>query len=572
MSSKTLSRTALAATLVFASYVQGVAQEKVSWGDEFKMSRGSTDLSILQADPTGIYLEESHEVRAAFRYPRKSSTLVKLTSQMTEQYRNDFDHELKGKQFDRFFFIKDKLYIFATDYSKRDRSLYLYAAEVDKGSGNLKTNWQQVNTWEKVEKTENIDYAIALNEDSTKIILTATFTDKAQNRYEIKMMDAALRPVGKTFSITNEFDPKTFQVQDFVYTSTGNAVLVGRIYAYEEGKKKKDKNLVFQNYNIRLYDLQGKMIKEIVTDIDGKYLVRGKVKQLKNELVLAAFYSNEKKKREINGMLVQRIDPTTGNVLVSTKMDLNTSLISQVEDDDAEKSSRKKDDDEDQGLAANLLFRNFYASPDNGLILLAEKFDTRILTYYSTMGQTYETTTKELYTCGDIYMAKISAAGKIDWLHVLPKNQLEEQILGVGMSMVNMFPTSSYFEPVDSRPFFAGFSSLAAGHTVKLFFNDNEKNADILQPGKKIKRTVNFSRSTCYVVDLDMVTGRYTRRAMYSNRDIPASMPRLGAVLNNTMYLTGKEDHSMGKSKIVVGKITCPDPAPGSGGGRLAVQ
>lgn len=572
MSSKTLSRTALAAALVFASYVQGVAQEKVSWGDEFKMSRGSTDLSILQADNTGIYLEESHEVRAAFRYPRKSSTLVKLTSQMTEQYRNDFDHELKGKQFDRFFFIKDKLYIFATDYSKRDRSLYLYAAEVDKGSGNLKTDWQQVNTWEKVEKTENIDYAIALNEDSSKIILTATFTDKEQNRYEIKMMDAALRPVGKAFSITNEFDPKTFQVQDFVYTSTGNAVLVGRIYAYEEGKKKRDKNLAFQNYNIRLYDLQGKMIKEIITDIDGKYLVRGKVKQLKNELVLAAFYSNEKKKREINGMLVQRIDPTTGNVLVSTKMDLNASLISQVEDDDAEKSNRKKDDDEDQGLAANLLFRNFYATPDNGLVLLAEKFDTRILTYYSTMGQTYETTTKELYTCGDIYMAKISAAGKIDWLHVLPKNQLEEQILGVGMSMVNMFPTSSYFEPVDSRPFFAGFSSLAAGHTVKLFFNDNEKNADILQPGKKIKRTVNFSRSTCYVVDLDMVTGRYTRRALYSNRDIPASMPRLGAVLNNTMYLTGKEDHSIGKSKIVVGKITCSDPAPGSGGGRLAVQ
>ena len=223
---------ALASAIIFASYASATAQEKVSWGDEFKMHRGSTDLNILQADNTGIYLEESHEVRAAFHYPRKSSTLVKLTPQMTEQYRNDFDHELKGKQFDRFFFIKDKLYIFATDYSKRDRSLYLYAAEVDKGSGNLKTDWQQVNTWEKVEKTENIDYAIALNEDSSKIVLTATFTDKAQNRYEIKMMDAALRPVGKTFSITNEFDPKTFQVQDFVYTSTGNAILVGRIYAY----------------------------------------------------------------------------------------------------------------------------------------------------------------------------------------------------------------------------------------------------------------------------------------------------------------------------------------------------
>src|SRR5581483_3551381 len=182
----------------------------------------------------------------------------------------------------RLFFIKDKLYIFATDFVKRDNSLYLYAAEIDKSSGNLKNEWQQVYAWEKVEKTESIDYAIGLNEDSTRIILTGTYTDKAQNRYEIKMMDATLHQVDKPFAITNEFDPKTFQVQDFVYTSAGNAILVGRIYAYEEGKKKKDKILVFQNYNIRLYDLQGKMIKEIVTDIDGKYLVTGKVKQLKN--------------------------------------------------------------------------------------------------------------------------------------------------------------------------------------------------------------------------------------------------------------------------------------------------
>jgi hypothetical protein len=577
MSSKTLSRAALAATIIFASYVQTAAQEKVAWGDEFKMHKGSTDLSILQADASGIYLEESHEVKSYFGRPRRSTTLVKLTPQMTEQYRNDFDHELKGKQFDRLFFIKDKLFLFATDFVKRDNALYLYAAEIDKNSGSLKNDWQQVYAWEKVEKTEKIDYAIGLNEDSTKIILTGTYTDKAQNRYEIKMMDAGLRPVGKPFAITNEFDPKTFQVQDFVYTSAGNAILVGRIYEYIEGKKKKDKNLVFKNYNIRVYDPQGKMIKELATDIDGKYLVTGKVKQLKNELVLAAFYSNEKRKREINGMLVQRLDPATGNVLVSTKMDLNTSLISQVEDDDDDKKSKKKDDDDDDGLAANLLFRNFYTTPDNGLIVLAERFDDRIQTstmYMSngTPGGSYSTTTTETYTCGDMYMAKITLAGKIDWLHVLPKNQVESQVLGSSISSGGPFYAYSYFNPKNSHPFYAGFSSLAGIHTIHIFFNDNDKNADILQQGKKIKRLTNFGRSSCYEVNLDMVTGQYTRKALYSNRDIPTSMPRLGAVMSNTMYLTGKEDRTMGKSKIVVGKITCLDPAPGSGGGRLAVQ
>src|ERR1700738_1276717 len=97
-------------------------------------------------------------------------------------------------------------------------------------------------------------------------------------------------------------------------------------------------------------------------------------------------------------MLVQRLDPATGNVLVSTKMDLNTSLISQVEDDDDDKKSKKKDDNDEDGLAANLIFRNFYTTPDNGLIVLAERFDDRIQTSTSYMsngmpGGTYSTTT-----------------------------------------------------------------------------------------------------------------------------------------------------------------------------------
>jgi hypothetical protein len=94
---------------------------------------------------------------------------------------------------------------------------------------------------------------------------------------------------------------------------------------------------------------------------------------------------------------------------------------------------------------------------------------------------------------------------------------------------------------------------------INIFFNDNEKNADILQEGKKIKRVTSFGKSQCYVVALDPVSGKYTRKSLFSNKDIPTSMPRLGVVLNNTMYLMGKEDRVFGKTKIVVGRLTCND-------------
>jgi hypothetical protein len=565
MSSKPITYAVLAALPLLVGTLPSTAQEKVFWGDEFKMHRGSTDLTILRADPSGIYLEETHEIRKIGLFgssTRKSSILVKLTQTMTEQYSNDFDKELKGKEFDRLFFISDKLYLFATDNSKKDNSLYLYAVEVDKGTGNLKGDWQQVSAWEKLDKSGKIDYTIDYNGDSSNIVITGSYTGKDQNRYEIRMMDANLHPVGKPMTISNEFDPSTFQVQDFVYTRSGNAVLVGRIYEYEEGKKKKEKNLLFKNYNIRLYGPDGKMISELVTDIDNKFLVTGKVLQVKNALILAAFYSNERKKKKIDGLLVERLDPATGRALFTKKMDLTTSLISEVEDEDGARQT-KKDDDEEEGLAANLVFRNFYMTPDHGLIILAEQYTRKEYissSYVSTgMGNgKYDNSSHVLYNCGDIYMAKVSGTGNIDWLHVLPKNQYEDiQVSASSWSSTPGILFGSYFEPVDNRPFYGGFTSIAGAGTVHLFFNDSQSNGDVLQPGKRVKRVQDFGRSTCYMVDLDMITGKYTRKPLYSNKDIPTSMPRLGVPLNNSIYLTGKEDRAFAKSKIVVGKITC---------------
>ena len=298
-------------------------QTKVSWGDEFKLKRGSTDLGVIKADVTGVYLEESHIIRGWAGRERKSSILVKLNASMSEIYRKDYDHDLKGKELEDFLFIQDKLYLFASSVDKKAKTLNLYAVELDKGSGDLRSDWKEIYNWDESEKGSDVQLKVTPNADSSRIVVTSTNTGKSENHYEILMLDAALRPAGKPFSISNEFDPKTFQVEDFVYTSTGNSILVGRIYEYEEGKKKKDKNLLFRNYNIRVYDSQGKMIKELVTDIDGKFLVNGKMIQLKNQIVLAAFYSNEKKKKEINGLLVERIDPATGNIISSTKKELN---------------------------------------------------------------------------------------------------------------------------------------------------------------------------------------------------------------------------------------------------------
>jgi len=144
----------LTLTLALISFA-ALSQSKVSWGEEFKMHRSSTDLSIVYTDKSGIYMEESHDIMKVGFFSsrlRKSSILVKLDANMAEQYRNDFDKELKGKDFDRLFLIRDRLYLFATDFNKKDNSLHLYAAEIDKGSGNLKGDWQEIYVMEAATK------------------------------------------------------------------------------------------------------------------------------------------------------------------------------------------------------------------------------------------------------------------------------------------------------------------------------------------------------------------------------------------------------------------------------------
>ena len=127
--------------LFVAAFCQG---PKIKWGDEFKLHRGSTDLSVIYSDNSGVYLQEDHLALKTYfvigATTRNSGTLVKLDKNLSEVYRNPFDKELKGKEFDEFFIIQGRLLILADEYNKREMTLTLYAAEIDKNTGDLKSD------------------------------------------------------------------------------------------------------------------------------------------------------------------------------------------------------------------------------------------------------------------------------------------------------------------------------------------------------------------------------------------------------------------------------------------------
>ena len=548
----------------------------INWGDEFKLRKGSTDLDVVYADKSGVYLQESRLALKSYfvigASVRSSAALIKLDKNLTEIYRNDFNKELKGKEFEQFFVLQNRMLLIASEYSKRDRTLDVFAAEIDKNSGEISGEWKQLTSFQKEEKKDDINFKVTYNADSTEMVVVSSIQGKEKNNYQVQEFDKNLIPVAKPVDISNEFDPKTFQLEDVLYTINKKIILVGRVYEYEEGKKKKSRFLDFANYNIRLYDEKGKQLAEVNTNINGKWLISTRLIQKGDkDLVLAAFYNNTKRGKAIDGMLVQRINPVTGAVISTSEKEINNSMLTtevdstagDADNDDETKSERKERErldkmkDEGEGFSHLMQFRNIFYTEDQGLILLAEKYHH--YTYTSTsytpgsngFSSSYSSTTYSVYECGDLMMCKVDAGGNISWLKILPKAQRE--VIAEGYS--NSFAAPSFFDP-SNRPFYAGIGALEANNAIHVIFNDNPKNVLVTQPGQKVKAATRFGKSDCFVLTIDELTGKYTRNYFFSNTAVPTAMPRLGSVIGDNMYIVGKDDRVLGKSKIAVAKIT----------------
>ena len=87
-------------------------------------------------------------------------------------------------------------------------------------------------------------------------------------------------------------------------------------------------------------------------EVEGRWLINSKSVVLKNgDIGLAAFYSNAKKAREINGLMMMRISSSDGSVISHSNQDISASMFTnEYEEDDeededetrAEKAERKR--------------------------------------------------------------------------------------------------------------------------------------------------------------------------------------------------------------------------------------
>ncbi|HEX6426688.1 MAG TPA: hypothetical protein VF008_03340 [Niastella sp.] len=555
-------------------------KQSITWGDEFKLNKGSNNISVVLTDKSGVYLQEDHLALKSYYVigasARQSASLVKLDKNLQELFRSDFNKELRGKEFETFFAFRDKLLIVASEYHKSDRALEVFAAEVDKSSGELIESFKPITSFQKEEKKDEINFKMIPNADTSKIVVISTVAGKERNIYQVQEFDKNWKATSKPAIITNEFEAKTYQLEDVLYTPDRKIILVGRVFEYQEGKRKKEKFLDFANYNIRIYNDKGKQQSEINTNIHGKWLTNTKLLLGKGkELVLASFYSTAKK-GATNGLLVQRIDPATGQVISTAEKEINYSMVAADSDDaaaDNDKDNESKEErkereklakikDEGEGFSKYMRFRNIFYTSDNGLVLLAENYHqyTYTSSYYrpgtNGMPGSWTYYTNYVYECGEVMMCKVDASNNVGWLQIIPKAQREVTQSSNGSSSIGLSASFSSFFDSGARPYYSGFGATQTNNQINIFFNDNPANAAVLQPGQKVKSVSSFRNSHCFIITLDEATGKYQRKFFFSNADVPTAMPRHSSVIGENMYMVGKTDRLFGKTKLAVAKIT----------------
>jgi hypothetical protein len=551
---------------------------KITWGEEMKLKKGTSDLDIITADNTGLYLTEKRKNTTMFTIGGAASVykLYKFDKNFAEVFDKDYKKELKGLTFQDFQPLENELYLFATDYIKKERAFKVYGAKVDKGSGDLMGDFSELGTYELENKRDDYDIKMAPVQNGKSFLMVSNISASDRVSIAVSLLDKSLKKKESTV-INLAFEPNLYQLEDVQFTKNNKIILLGKEYEETQIGKKKRKRLIFKQYVMAVYDVDGKKLSDIKIDAEDRYIISGKlIEQPDGQMLLAGFYCNNATKEDINGFYINKVDPDKGSLLLSSFKEINSGMLGNAYRDDTDedeeiKENKKQpkktsDDDEEEEFPNAFVIKSVDINPaDNSIIITSEVSKYSYYTYTTstynaaTRSWNYRTTYVHQFINKDILVINSDKDGNIKWLNALPKSQQEE--VRTSSNSYSRFGFSSdrsgYFAGSGGMPFYSSYKSLINGNNLILIMNDHNSNNVNPGYGDKVKTVYNFrKRSSAYGISIDLATGKMTRKNIASNNDETILMPRHAYVVNNDLYLPSWRQHALAKTELKFAKIT----------------
>ncbi len=566
--------------LLFTFYFSYSQNYKLSWGDEVKMKKNTKDMDIVAADKSGVYFtEERAKLQAIGLFGNTigtSAKLVKFDKSFNEVFEKDYSKELKGVSFDNIQMLDDGLFLFATDYDKREKTVRILGAKLDKNTGEMLGELSELDNYQLESKRDNYDIHFDTIENTKNFLLVTDISNNDRTSIAVAVLDKNLKK--KQSAVINlSYEKKTYSLEDVKFTQGGKIILLGKVMEHMVRNNGKQKNrMVFKEFALSVYNSKGKKEKDIDLSSGSHFIIGGKIIEEPNgQLLLAGFYSNEQKKNDLNGFFMNKIDVNAGTLTLSSFKEINSGMLGDVsedaddakaaEDDDNDKKSRKEkkkdDDDEEEELPNSYTIRSVNLNPADGSYIITSEI-TQLTSYtYSYMTGTgasahWETRTVYTFTNRDILLIDADKEAQIRWLNVIPKYQVE-QISSSGRGLSNSSAAGlGYFAWSGGMPYYSSFTSFIDNNKMFIILNDHEKNKDIAAYGNKVKMIRTFKKfSDTYGVSVDLNTGKLTKKFINENSEDIILMPRHSYTVGNTIYIPSMRQRMMAKSELKIAKI-----------------
>lgn len=577
----------LIASVLFTSCISFAQTYKLSWGEEMKLKKGTTDLDIITADNSGLYVTEQRvKLKSYFVIGAtygNAYKLIKLDKNFGEVYDKEYKKELKGLDFHSFQPLEDDLFMFATDYDRKEKEFIVLGAKVDKSSGDLNGDFLELGRFALESKRDDYDMKMTSIQNGKTFLMVSNISNKDRVSLAVSVLDKNLKR--KESAIINmSFNPGLYQLEDVKFTVDKKIVVMGREYEEVEYGKRKKKKLVFKQYVLAIYNNKGKKEKDVVVDAADRYIISGKlIEQPTGELLLAGFFSQDAKKTELNGFYINKLNPVDGVLTLSSFKEINAGMLGNSFDDaadeDEESKANKKEaakakaDDEEVDFPNSYIIKSVDINPvDNSIIIASE---VSKYSYYSYTTQTYNNATKmwstqwhyvHSFTNKDILVINADKDGNIRWLNDIPKYQLEEiqTSSGSGSGISFGMDQGSFFAQAGGMPFYSSYARLIHNNNLILLFNDHNSNNVNAEYGSKVKSISNFrKKSSAYAVAIDLSTGKMTRKLLGANNEETILMPRHAYVVGvNTNNKTAEvispswRMHALAKTQLRFARIT----------------
>lgn len=575
----------LAAVLGMLSMQMISAQTyKVSWGEEMKLKKGTTDIDIIAADNTGLYFTEKRLAMTGYFVLAATygtaAKLFKLDKNFKEVFEKDYKKELKGYDFHSFQMLEKDLFMFVTDYIKKEKLFKVFVVRLDKGSGDLLGGFTEIGSYEQENKREVFDMAVNPIRNGTAFLAVANISGKERVSLGVTVLDKNLKK--KESAIINmAIAPGYYSLEDVQLTSTNKIVVLGREFEETTIGKKKKKKLVFKQYTMSIYSNNGKKEKDVSLNAGDRFVIGGKlIESPTGEMLLAGFHSNTSKKEDLNGFFINKVDAEKGEVTLSSFKEINTGMLGKSfedpsdEDDEIkqnkkEKQKVKEDDDQDE-LPNRFIIKSVDINPaDNSIIITSEISQ---YSYYSYTTSSYNSSTKSWsnttnyvhrFTNKDILVINADKNGNIKWINDVPKSQVEEirssstRNNSNGLSISSESSLSGYFVRGGGMPYYSSYTRLLTDKTLVLLINDHASNNVISSYGDKVKTIYNFKKqSNAYGISIDLATGTMTKRMIAENTKDAILTPRHALVVGSEIFMPSWRMHALAKSELKFAKIS----------------